>query len=411
MYGAVIGAGVAGISTTHALRRIGISVDLFEQAPEARSTGYQLNVWPNGKYALGQIGLLDALRDSGYGATIHAIVFIDGRTGKTIRRLASRFPGDYQGTSFYRGDLHKALLQGLMGDPPQCGRTVEAVTNDHDRRKVSVRFSSGEVREFDFVIGADGAHSNLRGQLFPQHQGFVPCFEALLFGAQVDLKGQSAGERAFAEQLRQGEFVQIGVPGAAAVLSAAGGGRFGVIMPMADPSRARGISSPEDAKALARELGRAFRDPRVHHAIEVAFWDPGNPLVWHIGDIDPLPRFHIGRIALIGDAAHAVIPVIGQGANQAFEDAMVLARHIGNAGQPDIESAFDRYSAERHTHVLRLQQRGRRMVRVALSGGLIGHLLSNAMTRLMTQRTFDRQWNYMLRYAIADPQCPISASG
>jgi 2-polyprenyl-6-methoxyphenol hydroxylase-like FAD-dependent oxidoreductase len=61
MHRAVIGAGIAGISVTHALRRIGIAVDLFEQAPEARSTGYQLNVWPNGKYALGRSGGLRCL--------------------------------------------------------------------------------------------------------------------------------------------------------------------------------------------------------------------------------------------------------------------------------------------------------------------------------------------------------------
>ena len=203
MHGAVIGAGIAGISVTHALRRIGIAVDLFEQAPEARSTGYQLNVWPNGKYALGQIGLLNALRDSGYGAAINGIVFVDGRTGRTIRRLATPSWGDYGGTSFYRGDLHKTLLQGLAGDPPQCSRAVEMVIDDPKSAKVRLHFSSGDAREFDFVIGADGINSKIRQHLFPEDRGFVPSFDALLFGARVDLNGRSAAERSFAEQLRQ----------------------------------------------------------------------------------------------------------------------------------------------------------------------------------------------------------------
>jgi hypothetical protein len=177
---------------------------------------------------------------------------------------------------------------------------------------------------------------------------------------------------------------------------------------MGDPKRVRGISSPEDARALARSLARDIRDPRVHHGIEVAFWDPGNPLVWHIGDIDPLPRFHTDRIALVGDAAHALVPVIGQGANQAFEDAMVLARCLGNATSAGIVSAFDHYSAERHPHVARLQQAGRRMRRFAVSSGWVGHLIINTMTRvLMKQRPWDRQWNYVLKYAIADPLCSI----
>jgi salicylate hydroxylase len=313
-------------------------------------------------------------------------------------------------TSFYRGDLHKTLLQGLMGDPPHCSRAVEMVIDDPKSAKVRLHFSSGDAREFDFVIGADGINSKIRQHLFPEDRGFVPSFDALLFGARVDLNGRSAAERSFAEQLRQGEFVQISAPGVAVVLSAAGRGRFGVIMPMGDPKRVRGLSSPEDARALARSLARDIRDPRVHHAIEVAFWDPGNPLVWHIGDIDPLPRFHTGRIALVGDAAHALVPVIGQGANQAFEDAMVLARCLGNETSAGIVSAFDHYSAERHPHVARLQQAGRRMRRFAVSTGWVGQLIINTMTRvLMKQRPFDRQWNYVLKYAIADPLCSIQA--
>lgn len=70
MHGAVIGAGPAGISTMRALRRIGLTVELFEQAPEARLSGDPLNIWTNGKYALGQIGLRDALKASGHGVAV-----------------------------------------------------------------------------------------------------------------------------------------------------------------------------------------------------------------------------------------------------------------------------------------------------------------------------------------------------
>jgi 2-polyprenyl-6-methoxyphenol hydroxylase-like FAD-dependent oxidoreductase len=363
MHGAVVGAGLAGIAMTHALRRIGISVDLFEQAPEARSTGYQLNVLQNGKYALEQIGLLDALRNSGYGAPMNAIVFINGLTGRIMVRAALVTAGDYVATSFYRGDLHKTLVEALEGEAPQCNRAVEVVDDDASRGKVILRFADGEARDFDFVIGADGAHSKIRCHIFPEHRGFLPCFHALLFAAHIDLNGSSAAERSFAEQVRQGEFVIIIAPGTEVVLSAAGGGRFGVIMRFDDPRRAREVSTPEDAKALARTLARDIRDPRIHLAIDLSFWEPGNPLIWHIGDIDPSRKFHAGRIALSGDAAHAMLPVVGQGANQAFEDAMVLARQLGSRGDSDIAPAFERYSAERALHVAHVQQTGRRYAR------------------------------------------------
>jgi salicylate hydroxylase len=402
MYGAVIGAGIAGVSMTHALRRLGVQMDLFEQSPEARSTGYQLNVLPNGKYALGQIGLLDALAASGCGAPIRSFVFQDGLSDGIIRRIVFPASDRYGGTSFYRADLHKTLLQALDGNGPNCGRTADTVTNDAAGDTVTVRFSDGETRVCDFVIGADGIHSKIRRALFPEHRGFVPCFDALLFGAQVNVNGGSPAETRFAEQERQGEFVQISAPRTSVVLSAAGNGRFGVIM-LAAADRTLGVASPESARALARELAREIRDPRVRHAIDVAAWDPGNPLVWHIGDIEPLTMFHAGRIALTGDAAHAMIPVVGQGANQAFEDAMVLSRLIRRAKAADIPRVFERYSADRSTHVALLQRAGRRGVRMALVPNRFAHFLRGMAMVLFVRRGFEDLGRHMLRYATADP--------
>ena len=88
--GAVIGAGIAGISMAHALRRIGIAIDIFEQSPTPRSTGYQLNVHANGKYALAQIGLGDALEKSPDGAAVSSAPIIDGLSGRVVRRIAFR---------------------------------------------------------------------------------------------------------------------------------------------------------------------------------------------------------------------------------------------------------------------------------------------------------------------------------
>jgi salicylate hydroxylase len=415
MQGAVIGAGVAGISMAHALRRIGISIDIFEQSPAPRSTGYQLNVHANGKYALAQIGLLDALENSGDGADVRSAPLIDGLTGTVVRRIAFNGIGQYSSTSFYRGDLHRALLQALEGAPPECGCEIESVSDDPRRGKVTVSFAGGQVRQFDFVIAADGAHSRLRRQLFPTHRGYVPRFDALMFAIKVDLTGQGEAERLFARQMREREFVQISAPGTAIVLSGAGGGQFGVIICTDDPSHTRGISTPEDAKRLARSLVRDVKDPRVHHAIDTGFWDPGNPLVWRIGDIDPLLRFHVGRIALTGDAAHAMFPMLGQGANQAFEDAMVLARELatdsvkGERAPMSTAIAFERYSTERQPHVTRIQTLARRSARGLISQNLFGHRVNNFATRWFPQRILDRFQDHLLKYAMADPSCAIEA--
>lgn len=182
-----------------------------------------------------------------------------------------------------------------------------------------------------------------------------------------------------------------------------------------DLIRTRGISTPEDAKRLARSLVRDVKDARVHHAIDTAFWDPGNPLVWRIGDIDPLPRFHVGRVALTGDAAHAMFPMLGQGANQAFEDAMVMARELAtNAVKGEHVSinaaiAFERYSAERQPHVARVQALARRTARGLISRSRFGHRVNNVVTRWLPQQMLDRFQDHLLKYASAGPAREIEA--
>jgi 2-polyprenyl-6-methoxyphenol hydroxylase-like FAD-dependent oxidoreductase len=403
MRGAVIGAGVAGISMAHALRRVGISVDLFEQTPEARSTGYQLNVLPNGKYALGQIGLLGELNESGQGAPIHSFVFLDGLTDRVIQRIVFPSAGRYSGMSYYRADLHLTLLRALTGDGPQYGRTVTSVVDDLGREQVRITFSDGESREFDFVVAADGIRSKVRSDLFPEHRGFAANFDALLFAVQVDPSGRSAAERRFADQVGGGEFVQISAPGTGVVLSAAGRGRFGVIITMARLSPERHVASRDDARSLAQQITRRIRDPRVRFAIDAAVWDPGNPLIWHIGDIDPLPAFHSGRIALSGDAAHAMLPVIGQGANQAFEDAMILSRLLNGVTSSGVQAAFERYSTERAPHVGRLQNIGRRNARMGRVDSRFAHVVAGIGMRLFLKKNFDALGRQMLKYANADP--------
>jgi 2-polyprenyl-6-methoxyphenol hydroxylase-like FAD-dependent oxidoreductase len=137
VHGAVIGSGVAGIAMTHALRRVGVAVDLFERESEPRSTGYQLNVLANGMYALSQIGLLDGLRASGFGAPLRSAPILDGLTGALVRTLpVPAVDTEFAPSSFYRGDLHRALLGALEGAPPECGRVVAEVIDAVDREKV-----------------------------------------------------------------------------------------------------------------------------------------------------------------------------------------------------------------------------------------------------------------------------------
>ena len=397
----------------HALRRSDVSVDLYEQAAGPRSTGYQLNVLANGKYALERIGLLDALQRSGHGTPVRWGSLVDGLTGDVVLRGAFRERGAYSATSFHRGDLHRALLRGLEGPPPSYDTRIDSISDDSNDSQVQVRFSDGVVRAFDVVVAADGAHSTIRQQLFPTHRGFVPRFDALLFAAAIDLAGHRAGDRRFAKQVEAGEFDQINAPGTAVVLSGAGGGRFGVIVCFDPRHTPSSVASADEAKALARRLTADINDPRVERAVDAAFWEPGNPFVWHIGDIDPLPAYHVGRVALAGDAAHAMMPMLGQGANQAFEDAMILARVLRSAVAARgtttsyVAAALQAYSAERRPRAEYFQRRARNVARVLIAPNRLAHRLMLFVARLMPRRPLED--DEVLRYLLADEAAGLTS--
>jgi salicylate hydroxylase len=362
---AVVGAGIAGVTMTHALRGVGFEVELFEQSDKARSTGYQLNVLPNGVFALEKLGLLEAVRTSRCGATMQSAPIFDGRSGRVLRQIRTVYGahGEYAAMSFYRGGLHQVLLDSMRGPGPHCRRAFQSFSEDAAGR-VIVEFSDGRTESFNLLVGADGVHSKVRLQLFPEGPRFVPRLASLLFAARIDLDGTSEAEELFADQARRGEFSQFIAPGTAVILSHAGRGQFGIIIAVPNLSEARTVATPAQAKEIARRLVRDVRDPRVRHAIDVCFWEEGNPLVWVVGDIEPLRSFSRGAVALCGDAAHPMIPVVAQGANQSFEDAWRLALHlrevVTSGSVSGIPAALERYSRERVPHVARIQKEARR---------------------------------------------------
>jgi 2-polyprenyl-6-methoxyphenol hydroxylase-like FAD-dependent oxidoreductase len=229
---------------------------------------------------------------------------------------------------------------------------------------------------------------------------------------RIDLEGTSEAEKLFADQARRGEFSQFIAPGTAVILSHAGRGQFGIIIAVPDLAQVRTVATPAQAKELARRLVRNVRDPRIHHAIDVGFWEEGNPLVWVVGDIQPLRSFSRGAVALCGDAAHPMIPVVAQGANQSFEDAWRLALHlrgvVTSGGVSGIAAALKRYSHERAPHVARIQKEARRRtLPLLITRSRLSYRLYTSVLGRLPQRLFDRYDEHLLAYAIADPTCSI----
>ncbi|WP_328504029.1 FAD-dependent monooxygenase [Streptomyces sp. NBC_00457] len=304
----VIGGGIGGLTAAAALHQRGLQVTVLERARTLDPVGAAISLAPNALRALDVIGLGDEIRDL-------AAWQGDGGLRTPGGRWLSRANAEAVAARF--GDplvlLHRAtLINSLAAQlPPDAVRPAAAATladpGDADR-PARVRTPEGEW-DADLVVAADGIHSGVRRTLFPQHPG--PVYSGFTTWRVV-----------------------IPVPGAEpASHETWGRGRIWGTQPLKDGRvyayaaalAPAGERAPDDEKA---ELVRLFGDWHDPIPAVLAAARPEDVLrhdVHHIAH--PLPAFHRGRVALLGDAAHAMPPTLGQGGNQAIEDAIVLAHH------------------------------------------------------------------------------------
>jgi 2-polyprenyl-6-methoxyphenol hydroxylase-like FAD-dependent oxidoreductase len=306
----VVGAGIGGLASAVALGRRGWTVTVLERSSELEPTGTALGIGPNALHALDAIGL---------GAEVRGFSAIQGQGG--IRRsdgrwlvrtdlgaVADRF-GDPQ-LVLLRADLVGLLAASLPAAALRTGVTVTGVTvtgvTVTGVTVSGVTVSGGGSFEADLVVAADGIRSVIRETLFPDHPG-----------------SRYSGFTAWG-------FVSPGPPGGVEPAETWGKGMVFGAIPLADGRvycyasavSPAGVRHEDEIAELKRRFGR-WHDPIPGLIGSVPPRDVLHDDVYWIAE--PLPAYHRGRVALVGDAAHAMTPHLGQGACQAIEDAVVLA--------------------------------------------------------------------------------------
>jgi salicylate hydroxylase len=345
---AIVGAGLGGLAAAIALRRSGQEVTVFEQAPEMGEVGAGIQTAPNASRLLDAWGVLDALGERSVPAAA------SNRRRWADGTLLGSFPlGDsaierYRGSYLcqHRADLHAAMVEVAIGaegrgDPVEVvlGAPVHGVIDHAD--EVEVEAGPGGARRFDALIAADGIASRVRDATFGSEGEDTPT-EQLTQRMIVDLS-RVAGDPAVEELVATPALnIWLG-PGRHAVMHPVRG-RSGVYLGVTTETRspAETLAAAETSKAELIETLRDW-DPRLTTLAEAA----DAMTSWPLFDRDVVPTWVRGRVALMGDACHAMLPFQAQGAAQAIEDGAVLGELLAAAEPASVGAALQAYEAAR----------------------------------------------------------------
>ncbi len=368
----IAGAGIGGLVAGLCLKNAGWRVEVLEKEPSLRGGETGLQIAPNGMRVLARMGVLAGLQACAFYP--ESLDLRDGRTGGLRMRIRVNNPVKTPAPTDYiqieRGALIKVLSKGLGAI--RFNSALRGV--EQSAESITAILQNGERLCGDILIGADGVHSAVRGQIFADTEaGFLqknPCgaWRAVVPTADLATPPPDSG------------CIWLG-RGQHAVTSRIDAGRVVNFVGITD---------------MDADIKTVFAD--WHGSIRGVLNAAGAVDLWPLYDAKPMARWHAGRAVLLGDACHPMLPSFAQGACQTIESAWVLAQNLQGGGY---DTAFGQYYTARIARVSRVQKASRRNMamfhRTPPVGFLAGWPLATAglIAPNMLGRAFARRQDWL----------------
>ena len=348
----IVGAGIGGLSAAISLRKAGWEVRIFERTATLRELGFGVGLAPNAIAALAELGVADTVRARSCEPSRAEARRPDGK----VMKQATIPPGILGGPFVVamRPALYGALLDAVDADAVRAGSEAAGFTAHDDR--VTLHLADGSIVDGDLLVGADGVHSVIRRQLHPSEPPPRPS-------RIISVRGAIEGPVDRLGGLDVVYYLGPGIESAFIRASATGIYWFCALAEELLPEavRVKADTTKSVADAAAEVMGHMA--PKFDAAFQ-ALTSATSELRYDgvLVDRDPLPAWGAGRVTLIGDAAHPMLPHTGQGAAQALVDAVTLGKML--AGDAGIEGTLRAFEAERRPNTTALVRQGRRTARL-----------------------------------------------
>src|ERR1700729_1788650 len=335
---AIVGAGMGGLSLALALRERGMAARVFEQAPELTEIGAAIALSANSIREFARLGVADDLAKM---STIPTeLIYRHWRDGSRIAAhpvrkdgwYVERFGAPYFG--IHRADVQKILSAALGAEHLHLGCRLGNIVEQPD--SVVLEFANGRVEHADLVVGADGVRSTVRR--------WVTGADDAVYSGTSAFRGIVPAENL--PSLPDPHAIQFWMGPDGHLLHYAIGGAGEAVNFFAVVETPRIWLHDGSVAEVADEVPVAsFRGwhPAVTEMIEAA----SSPIRWGLFTVRPLLRWYRGRVVILGDAAHGMLPHHGQGANTSIEDAFALAGLLAAARGDDLEATLSRYQVLR----------------------------------------------------------------